>query len=196
MDREQLKQDVRDGQIDPKRLVDMIIALQRQLAEAHGRIEGLEKQRSGRPPEKLDQPFSLRAEEKRRAARGKKRKKNRKPPRTRLQQCCENCKFGQYYCPFAVASALRATLEAWWRVSSQVVWEANPAQDVRPWRRQQLVRDSRLSNRISKPPGLSERFFRRSISVCWKQRRLDQSRNRGALSTIKESEELANISQR
>ena len=95
----------------------------------------------------------------------------------------------QYYCPFAVASALRATLEARWRVSSRVVWEANPAQDVRPWRRQRLVRDSRLLNRISKPPVLSERFFRRSISVCWKRRRLDQSRDRSKLSTIGESEE-------
>ena len=81
MDGEQLKQDVRDGRVDLERLVDMISTLQRQLAEAHQRIEELEKQIGGRSSNKLDQPFSMRAEEKRQAARGKKRKKKARPRR-------------------------------------------------------------------------------------------------------------------
>jgi len=78
MDGEQLKQDVRDGRIDPERLVDLIIAQERQLAQAHRQIKELEKQIGNRPPERLDQPFSIKAEEKRQAARGKRRKKKPK----------------------------------------------------------------------------------------------------------------------
>ena len=74
-DGEQLKQDVRDGRIDPERLVDLIIAQERQLARAQRRIKELEEQVGSRPTERLDQPFSIKAEEKRRAARGKRRKK-------------------------------------------------------------------------------------------------------------------------
>jgi transposase len=81
MDAEQLKQDVRDGRICPERLVDMVTAQQRQLAIAYRRIEELEKQIGGGRTPKLDQPYSMRAEEKRQAARGKKRKKKRKPLR-------------------------------------------------------------------------------------------------------------------
>ena len=63
MDGEQLKQDVRDGRIDPERLIDLIVTLQRlsqrQLAEleaARKRIEELEKQIGGGPTPKRDQP--------------------------------------------------------------------------------------------------------------------------------------------
>lgn len=81
MDAEQLKQDVRDGRIDPERLVELIVALQRQLANANRRIEELEKQIGGGPTQKLDQPYSMKAEEKRQAARGKRRKNKRRPLR-------------------------------------------------------------------------------------------------------------------
>jgi hypothetical protein len=99
---EQLKQDVREGRIDPERLVELIVSLQRQLQaatqqtrmatqqlqEANRRIEELEKQSGGPGPTatKLAQPFSMRAEEKRQEARGKnkKRKKKNKSRRGRV----------------------------------------------------------------------------------------------------------------
>src|ERR1700683_5323156 len=75
---EQLREDVRTGQIDANRLVDLIGTLQRELQAAKQRIAELEKQ-SGSPagPAKIDQPFSVRAEEKRQEARGKKRRKRK-----------------------------------------------------------------------------------------------------------------------
>jgi len=82
---EQLKDDLRDGRIDPERLVDLIVSLQRQLQAAMQRIAELEKQLAGTTTAKVDEPFSLRAEEKRQEARGKKKpKKKRKVRRGRI----------------------------------------------------------------------------------------------------------------
>jgi hypothetical protein len=88
MDVEQLKQDVREGRVDVDRLVDLLGALQRKLAEANERnrqleerVQQLEEKLGGAATPKLDQPFSMQAEEKRQAARGKKAKK--RPKRTR-----------------------------------------------------------------------------------------------------------------
>ena len=88
MDGEQLKQDVRDGLIRPERLVDMIVVLQKlnlrqstELEAALKRIEELEKRIGGGRTPKLDEPYSMKAEEKRQAARGKAQKKKRKPRR-------------------------------------------------------------------------------------------------------------------
>jgi transposase len=75
---EQLKQDVRVGRIDAQRLVDVIVTLQRDLQSAQQRIADLEKQLAGSATAKVDEPFSLRAEEKRQEARGQ---KNPKPKR-------------------------------------------------------------------------------------------------------------------
>lgn len=85
---EQLKQDVREGRIDLDRLVALVVTLQQQLQAAiqqlqtaNQRIAELEKQRggpAGPTPAKLDQPFSLRAEEQRQQARGKSKKRNKK----------------------------------------------------------------------------------------------------------------------
>src|SRR5580704_5246994 len=82
---EQLKEDVRSGRIDANRLVDLIGTLQRELqtakqrnTELEQRIEELEKLLPGTSgPAKVDEPFSLRAEEKRQEARGKKRRKRK-----------------------------------------------------------------------------------------------------------------------
>jgi hypothetical protein len=82
---EQLKEDVRTGRIDANRLVDLLGSLQQQLqasqqrnTELEQRIVELEKQvASNSAPPKIDQPFSMRAEEKRQEARGKKRRKRK-----------------------------------------------------------------------------------------------------------------------
>ena len=83
---EQLKQDVREGRIDVDRLIDVIATLQRQLESAKQRIEELEKKAGGTATAKVDEPFSMRAEEKRQQARHpkKKTKLSRKARRGRL----------------------------------------------------------------------------------------------------------------
>ena len=79
MDTEQLKQDVREGRIDLERLIDLIVMLQRQLDRANKRIAELEAKLGGSPTEKVDQPFSVKAEEQRQAERGKSSRKKNKP---------------------------------------------------------------------------------------------------------------------
>ena len=81
---DQLKQDLRDGRLDVDRLLEVIVTLQRQLQAAQQRIEELEKN-AGAATAKVEQPFSLRAEEQRQQKRGKhKRKRARKARRGRL----------------------------------------------------------------------------------------------------------------
>src|SRR5271163_1330965 len=83
---ETLRQEAREGRVDLDRLIDLIAALQRQLLAAKQRIEELEKRCGGPPPTaKLDQPFSVRSEEQRQAARGKKHPGKRKGRRGRLK---------------------------------------------------------------------------------------------------------------
>jgi transposase len=69
---DQLKQDVREGRVDVDRLIDVIVRLQRQLEAARQRIAELEKKLGGPGSSvtaKVEQPFSMRAEEKRQQAR-------------------------------------------------------------------------------------------------------------------------------
>lgn len=82
---ETLRQDVRDGRIGAERLVDVLEKLWHRLEAANRRIEELEKELGGAA--KIDAPFSLRAEEKRQEARGKKKKRkpNRQARRGRLR---------------------------------------------------------------------------------------------------------------
>lgn len=84
---DQLKQEVREGRITVDRLVDLVVTLQRQLQAANQRIAELEKHSGGSAAAKLEQPFSLRAEEQRQQARGtsKKRKKKNKGRRGRVR---------------------------------------------------------------------------------------------------------------
>jgi transposase len=91
---EQLKEDVREGRIDANRLVDLIATMHREMqatkqrnTELEQRIAELEKQRLGTSgPAKIDQPFSMREEEKRQEARGeKKRKRKNKGRRGRVR---------------------------------------------------------------------------------------------------------------
>jgi hypothetical protein len=81
MDVEQFKDDVREGRIDADRLVDLVVNLQRGLQQAKRRIEELEKKLGGSPTVKIAEPFSVRAEERRQEARGKKRRKPNRPLR-------------------------------------------------------------------------------------------------------------------
>jgi transposase len=83
---EQLKQDLRNGRIDVDRLIDVIVTQQRQLEAAlqelkaaNQRIQEFEQKAACSPTGKIDQPFSMRAEEKRQQA----RRKNRKPKRAK-----------------------------------------------------------------------------------------------------------------
>jgi transposase len=81
---EQLKEDLRQGRIDANRLLDVIAMLQRQLESAKQRIEELEKNARGPTTPgtaKCDQPFSMRAEEKRQKKRGKNKLKLSKKAR-------------------------------------------------------------------------------------------------------------------
>jgi transposase len=78
---ERLKQDVREGHIDTDRLVGLVVTLQRQLHEANRRIEELEKKQGGSATVKTAEPFSMRAEEQRQQARGKKSRTRKRPLR-------------------------------------------------------------------------------------------------------------------
>jgi transposase len=80
-DIERLKEDVRGGRIDAERLVDLVVMLQRRLRESQRRIEELERKLGGSVTVKIEEPFSLRAEEQRQEARGKQRRK--RTPRQR-----------------------------------------------------------------------------------------------------------------
>jgi transposase len=92
---ETLKQDVQEGRIGAERLVDLIVAIhrqfqacqqqleatQQQLQAANQRIEELEKKLGGGGTAKVDEPFSMRAEEKRQEARGQKKHKQKRKGR-------------------------------------------------------------------------------------------------------------------
>jgi transposase len=81
---EQLKKDLREGRVDVDRLIDAMVtqqrileSTQRQLQSALRRIEELEKNAGGPTSPttaKVDQAFSLRAEEKRQQSRRKNKK--------------------------------------------------------------------------------------------------------------------------
>jgi hypothetical protein len=78
MDVRQLKEDVRQGRLPVDRLVDIIVTLQKQLDQSRQRIEELERKAVGSGTAKLDEPYSMRAEEQRQQRRaGAKRKRNR-----------------------------------------------------------------------------------------------------------------------
>jgi transposase len=81
MDVEQFREDVHQGRIDVNRLVDLVVTLQRQLQAANQRIEELERKLGNSPNRKLAEPFSVRAEERRQEARGKKRRQRKRPLR-------------------------------------------------------------------------------------------------------------------
>jgi transposase len=92
---EQLKQDVREGRIGVDRLVDLIVSLQRQLEQAKQRIEELEKKLGGSPTVKTAESYSMRAEEQRQVARGKKRRQRNKASRRGRVTTAQKIKLAQ-----------------------------------------------------------------------------------------------------
>ncbi len=86
MDVEQRRQDVREGRVKLEWLVELIAAQQRQLAEAYARIRELEAaldelRKQSSSTAKIEEAFSVKAEEKRQAARGRRKSKQKKPRR-------------------------------------------------------------------------------------------------------------------
>jgi hypothetical protein len=88
MDVEQLKEDVLGGLIPVDRLIDVVITSQRELQaakqeldQAKKRIADLERQLGGSATQKFSEPFSVRAEEQRQEARGKKQRKRKRRSR-------------------------------------------------------------------------------------------------------------------
>ena len=81
MDVEQLKDDVHAGRITVDRLIELVVTSQRELQAAKQHIEDLERRLSDSPTPKVSEPFSMRAEEQRQEARGKKRPKRNRPSR-------------------------------------------------------------------------------------------------------------------
>lgn len=86
---DQLREDVRQGRIDVDRLIDIIVTLQRQLEAALQRIAELEKKQgnsAGSATAKVDEAFSLRAEEKRQQQRqAREAKRGKRGRRGRLK---------------------------------------------------------------------------------------------------------------
>jgi transposase len=95
MDAEQLKEDVLTGEIALDRLIEVFVAAQRELQaarveldqakkeldQAKKRIAELERQLGSPPTAKVSEPFSVRAEERRQEARGKKGRKRKRGSR-------------------------------------------------------------------------------------------------------------------
>ncbi len=86
MDAGQLKADVREGRIQLDRLIELIDMLQRQLEAAQRRIAELEKgaRDSGSATAKTDEPYSMKAEEKRQQRNKRQRKRNQRVRRGRM----------------------------------------------------------------------------------------------------------------
>jgi transposase len=87
MDVEQLRKDVREGRIKGDRLVDLVVMLARELQSAKEELEAARRQieefqrKHGGPAAKVEEPYSLRAEEQRQARRGKRRRPPQDPRR-------------------------------------------------------------------------------------------------------------------
>ena len=82
MDAEALINDFREGRISPERLVELLVKLGSDLDAARRRIAELEKELGRRPTERVAEPYSVSAEQKRKQAkeRRKKLEKKRKGP--------------------------------------------------------------------------------------------------------------------
>jgi hypothetical protein len=78
MDVDELKEDVRSGRISTDRLCELLCQLQKRCDELERQLDELKKQLGGSPAPKLDQSYSVGAEERRQEASGKKPRKRKK----------------------------------------------------------------------------------------------------------------------
>jgi hypothetical protein len=128
MDVEQFKDDVRQGRIPVDRLVDLVVTLQRQLEQAQRQNEELQRKLGGSGTAKLNEPFSMRAEEQR-----QKRKAGSKPKRGRKKRR------GRIKTADKVAQAVRTekvfprdvSQDACWLSHTRPVWRLENGQAVR-----------------------------------------------------------------
>jgi transposase len=128
---EQLKQDVREGRVDVDRLIDVIVTQQRQLEAAKQRIEELEKKQGGPSAAgtaQVEQPFSLRAEEKRQRDRGQhnQRKLSRRGRRGRLSSA-DKIKLAERIVPCYPESV---PAEGCWLSHTRAVWRLEEGRAV------------------------------------------------------------------
>ena len=77
--KEKMKQELREGRLDPERLVDLVVELQQALQQTQRRVAELERKLKGFSKAETTEPYSMRAEEKRR----RRLKKRRKPASVR-----------------------------------------------------------------------------------------------------------------
>ena len=78
MDAKELIDDLREGRISPERLVGLLVKFGSELEAAKRRIAELEAELGKRPTEKLDEPYSVQAEEKRKRARERRKQAKKK----------------------------------------------------------------------------------------------------------------------
>lgn len=106
MDLHRVKEDFREGRFDAEQLLDIIDALRKinqqtnaQLEAANNRIEELEARiaelEKGKPTEKLDESYTVKAEEKRQEKRKKKARKKMKPRRSGRRPTADKLKLAQ-----------------------------------------------------------------------------------------------------
>jgi hypothetical protein len=83
--KEKLKQELREGRLDPERLADLVVELQQALEQTQKRVAELERKLKGFAKAETTEPYSMRAEEKRQAKRrGKNRRKSPSGRRGRI----------------------------------------------------------------------------------------------------------------
>ena len=129
MDVEQFKEDVRQGRIGLDRLADLLVSALRQLEEAKRRIQELEEQLKQSPTVKLEEPYSVAAEEKRQAARGKKARKPKRSKRKRRGRIKNAEKIAQAVRTEPVYPEGVAPEECW-RSHTRPVWRLEDGQAV------------------------------------------------------------------
>jgi transposase len=127
MDVEQFKEDVHQGRIPVDRLIDLIVTLQKQLDQANRRIEELERKAGGSATAKVDEPYSMRAEEQRQQRRaGAKRKRNRKQRKGRTKTADKVARAARVEKVFPRG----VTEESCWLSHTRPVWRLENGQAV------------------------------------------------------------------
>ncbi len=86
MDAKELVNDVRDGRVSPEKLAELVVKLGSDLDVARRRIAELEKELGRRPTERLDESYSVDAEEKRKQDANRRKKLNKKKKKKGLKR--------------------------------------------------------------------------------------------------------------